>query len=225
MSRMSEVDVDPLNIPYMDNNYAPYPPTFFQDMLQPSPAQEYNLPGLSLHNGHDIHHSLSHPGVFLPHDFAATPNPSNCNTILGHSVYGNSSNLAAGYPYAEPDPSVTVPSVNISRPEATTLHHPLPQRIISPHQTPSPRNSRSRDTQTTTSQRQNRAQLPTNSFQCRWEGCRRNCSFGRKAELMRHIELLHVSPGSYECSRCSRAFNRKDNLAEHMRSRHAGSGF
>ncbi|EAU31653.1 predicted protein [Aspergillus terreus NIH2624] len=56
-------------------------------------------------------------------------------------------------------------------------------------------------------------------LQCGWNNCDYNGTFGRKAELMRHIDSKHVSPGAHMCPmpNCGRAFNRKDNLDEHLR--------
>ncbi|KAE8401839.1 hypothetical protein BDV37DRAFT_253747 [Aspergillus pseudonomiae] len=62
----------------------------------------------------------------------------------------------------------------------------------------------------------------TTPFRCGWKDCTYNGTFGRKAELMRHIDLLHVSPHSFDCPLrgCKRVFNRWDNLSDHMRRAH-----
>ncbi|EAU39310.1 predicted protein [Aspergillus terreus NIH2624] len=59
----------------------------------------------------------------------------------------------------------------------------------------------------------------TQRFRCDRNGCDYTGTFGRKAELMRHIESKHVNPGAHKCPApgCGRVFNRKDNLEEHMR--------
>ncbi|KAE8147143.1 hypothetical protein BDV25DRAFT_143036 [Aspergillus avenaceus] len=60
------------------------------------------------------------------------------------------------------------------------------------------------------------------ALRCKWDGCNYTGVFGRKAELMRHIEAIHVSPKSYNCpvNHCRRSFNRSDNLKEHIRRVH-----
>ncbi|KNG91508.1 hypothetical protein ANOM_000048 [Aspergillus nomiae NRRL 13137] len=59
-------------------------------------------------------------------------------------------------------------------------------------------------------------------FRCGWKDCTYDGTFGREAELMRHVKLLHVSPRSYECRMlgCGRVFNRRDNLLDHRRRAH-----
>ncbi|KAE8352673.1 hypothetical protein BDV28DRAFT_122211 [Aspergillus coremiiformis] len=59
-------------------------------------------------------------------------------------------------------------------------------------------------------------------FRCGWKLCRYTGVFGRKEELMRHIETIHVSPGSYHCpaESCQRVFNRNDKVQEHVRRVH-----
>ncbi|KAB8264686.1 hypothetical protein BDV32DRAFT_117399 [Aspergillus pseudonomiae] len=59
-------------------------------------------------------------------------------------------------------------------------------------------------------------------FQCGWKDCTYDGTFGREAELIRHVKLLHVSPRSYECRMpgCGRVFNRRDNLFDHRRRAH-----
>ncbi|KAE8322524.1 hypothetical protein BDV39DRAFT_209665 [Aspergillus sergii] len=55
-------------------------------------------------------------------------------------------------------------------------------------------------------------------LRCRWEGCTSRRHFNREADLMRHIKTLHIAPRSYKCvmENCSKAYNRGDNLKEHM---------
>ncbi|KAE8363804.1 hypothetical protein BDV27DRAFT_129400 [Aspergillus caelatus] len=59
-------------------------------------------------------------------------------------------------------------------------------------------------------------------FRCGWKDCKYTGTFGRKAELMRHIDVLHVSPHSYDCPArgCRKVCNRADNLLEHIRRAH-----
>ncbi|BCS18611.1 uncharacterized protein APUU_11439S [Aspergillus puulaauensis] len=56
---------------------------------------------------------------------------------------------------------------------------------------------------------------------CRWSGCAYNGTFGRKADLMRHIDNTHVDPRAHRCLCCGSLFNRKDNLDEHLLRVHA----
>ncbi|KAL6233778.1 hypothetical protein BDW75DRAFT_214341 [Aspergillus navahoensis] len=67
-----------------------------------------------------------------------------------------------------------------------------------------------------------RESTPTGILQCRWEGCTYTRDFGREFELLRHIRLIHIRPRRYPCpvSPGCRAFNRKDNLVEHLRRIH-----
>ncbi|KAB8279163.1 hypothetical protein BDV30DRAFT_202301 [Aspergillus minisclerotigenes] len=62
----------------------------------------------------------------------------------------------------------------------------------------------------------------TNPLRCGWKGCKYNGTFARKADLMRHIDVLHVSPHSYDCPvrGCRKVCNRSDNLLEHIRRAH-----
>ncbi|KAJ5219654.1 hypothetical protein N7468_008858 [Penicillium chermesinum] len=57
-------------------------------------------------------------------------------------------------------------------------------------------------------------------FKCEWKGCRYNGAFGRWAELKRHIETKHVYPNHFQCYRCKKQYNRKDNLEEHCKKAH-----
>ncbi|KAE8332219.1 hypothetical protein BDV39DRAFT_200371 [Aspergillus sergii] len=67
--------------------------------------------------------------------------------------------------------------------------------------------------------------LPNNStkpkqWRCDEKGCKYRGTFARKAEMKRHIESLHVHPGSHECPLCGSQHNRKDNLVAHLKTRH-----
>ncbi|PYI09415.1 hypothetical protein BO78DRAFT_415692 [Aspergillus sclerotiicarbonarius CBS 121057] len=59
---------------------------------------------------------------------------------------------------------------------------------------------------------------PQAPLQCGWAGCTNSKSFNRPADLLRHVRNLHVTPNAYVCrvNNCGRAFNRKDNLMEHI---------
>jgi hypothetical protein len=60
------------------------------------------------------------------------------------------------------------------------------------------------------------------SMVCKWEGCKYRGEFKRKVDLLRHVKLVHISPGGYSCSveGCVRVFNRKDNRDAHLRRVH-----
>ena len=55
-------------------------------------------------------------------------------------------------------------------------------------------------------------------FQCKWKDCRYLGFFKRKGSLVRHLQTLHIDPLSHSCrvQHCDKAFNRKDNLVQHM---------
>lgn len=60
------------------------------------------------------------------------------------------------------------------------------------------------------------------TLKCRWKDCQYTGTFGRKTDLMRHLETQHVSTKAYKCSfpGCGRRFNRDDNLQGHLRKVH-----
>ncbi|PLB47414.1 hypothetical protein P170DRAFT_240654 [Aspergillus steynii IBT 23096] len=59
-------------------------------------------------------------------------------------------------------------------------------------------------------------------LQCEWKGCTYEKGFKRDADLWRHIKSLHLAP-SYRCGfpGCSRLFNRKDKIKEHVDKAHS----
>ncbi|CDM37478.1 Zinc finger C2H2-type/integrase DNA-binding domain [Penicillium roqueforti FM164] len=63
-----------------------------------------------------------------------------------------------------------------------------------------------------------------NQFKCGWENCTSSGGFASKSSLMRHIELLHVSPRGFACPHCRKSFNRKDQLQAHRSTVHVGWG-
>ena len=66
---------------------------------------------------------------------------------------------------------------------------------------------------------------PTVGKICRWEGCQYTGSFGRGADLLRHVRTAHISPRSFVCSvsGCRKSCSRKDNLEAHYRRVHQNS--
>ncbi|KAJ5999423.1 hypothetical protein N7451_007233 [Penicillium sp. IBT 35674x] len=62
--------------------------------------------------------------------------------------------------------------------------------------------------------------LPSEILKCHWKGCRYTGTFGRKAELERHIRTQHINPKAYKCPKCGRPCNRNDNLNGHLRNVH-----
>jgi hypothetical protein len=55
------------------------------------------------------------------------------------------------------------------------------------------------------------------SLICKWEGCKYAHSFGREAELLRHVKTVHLSPSAFFCPElgCSKSCSRKDNCWKH----------
>ncbi|KAJ5652766.1 hypothetical protein N7507_010192 [Penicillium longicatenatum] len=48
--------------------------------------------------------------------------------------------------------------------------------------------------------RQENARPNPETYKCQWKGCQYTGTFGRKADLMRHVETRHVCPKAYKCS-------------------------
>ncbi|PKY00309.1 hypothetical protein P168DRAFT_293591 [Aspergillus campestris IBT 28561] len=61
---------------------------------------------------------------------------------------------------------------------------------------------------------------PDRQLRCEWKDCRYSGTFRRKAELLRHVDTIHVNPQSFKCQRCASTFNRKYNLKDHSRRVH-----
>ncbi|KAJ5652767.1 hypothetical protein N7507_010193 [Penicillium longicatenatum] len=61
---------------------------------------------------------------------------------------------------------------------------------------------------------------PSERLKCDWKGCRYTGTFGRKAELKRHVDTQHISPRAYKCPKCGRPHNRDDNMNGHLRRVH-----
>ncbi|KAJ5613722.1 hypothetical protein N7528_007376 [Penicillium herquei] len=59
-------------------------------------------------------------------------------------------------------------------------------------------------------------------FRCHWKDCGYKGGFTRKGSLLRHVKNIHIEPYSFECpvEACSKHFNRKDNLDNHIRCKH-----
>ncbi|PLB38880.1 uncharacterized protein BDW47DRAFT_104462 [Aspergillus candidus] len=57
-------------------------------------------------------------------------------------------------------------------------------------------------------------------LRCEWDGC--YVEFGRRAELKRHVDTLHISPSSHKCPKpgCKKSCSRRDNLKVHVRRVH-----
>jgi uncharacterized Zn-finger protein len=103
--------------------------------------------------------------------------------------------------------------------QATTRHHTieLPSRGMSPDfLRGSSSTNCSESTNATIS-----GPLP---LRCYWPACTYTGTFSKKGQLTRHVNTKHISPGSFECPQlgCGKAFDRKDNLGEHMRRIHLG---
>jgi uncharacterized Zn-finger protein len=66
---------------------------------------------------------------------------------------------------------------------------------------------------------------PTSAKICKWDGCKYTGSFGREADLLRHVRTAHISPRSFVCSvsGCRKSCSRKDNLEAHHRRVHQNS--
>ncbi|KAJ5387334.1 hypothetical protein N7509_009875 [Penicillium cosmopolitanum] len=58
------------------------------------------------------------------------------------------------------------------------------------------------------------------SFACKWEGCRYARNFSSKSTLWRHIQSQHVSPSEFECKYCDKRLSRRDKMQQHMRLAH-----
>lgn len=64
-----------------------------------------------------------------------------------------------------------------------------------------------------------RNQPPDSVLKCEWKGCKSKRSFGRRAELERHVKSIHISPDAYQCPviGCEKSFGRKDRMESHKR--------
>ncbi|PLN82657.1 hypothetical protein BDW42DRAFT_166344 [Aspergillus taichungensis] len=66
-------------------------------------------------------------------------------------------------------------------------------------------------------------QNPDRLFRCEWKDCRYSGTFKRKAELIRHVNTIHIDPQTFNCpvEGCDSTFkNRKYNLKNHLRQVH-----
>lgn len=63
---------------------------------------------------------------------------------------------------------------------------------------------------------------PEGDLRCEWRGCPSSRSFGRLADLKRHVETFHIARTTYRCAKegCMRTFKRKDKFKEHIRKSH-----
>ncbi|KAE8383842.1 hypothetical protein BDV26DRAFT_2190 [Aspergillus bertholletiae] len=191
----------------------PVTPTRTWDGMGLPPGTEQELEGLENILG-DIPQPGNHNHAI--ESYSQDQNPwVDATTLDPHSLIAPPTNGSTGFaelmmyldgPFAKPDRSQRMTAVQHAAqlPEQSAnmkpiLQAPKPQSHQKPLQ-----------------------KLPTTRFRCGWKGCKYNGTFGRKAELMRHIDALHVSPHSYDCpvQKCPKVFNRRDNLLEHIRRAH-----
>lgn len=61
-------------------------------------------------------------------------------------------------------------------------------------------------------------------FRCEWKGCSNKIGFHKVTCLRRHVETIHIAPGSFICSyhHCAKSFNRREHARNHERMKHEG---
>ncbi|KAJ1716282.1 hypothetical protein NYO67_1541 [Aspergillus flavus] len=146
--------------------------TIFRDMPQPA-NQNHAQPSYSIPHAPKV--DVTTPD---PHSLIAPPTHQN-------SGLGNQAMMSLDSPFSNtyqpqgmaPVPAAQQPSEPLANPKTTPT-----AREARPHRKSVQLQGNS-----------------TNPLRCGWKDCKYNGTFARKAELMRHIDLLHVSPHSYDC--------------------------
>ncbi|KAE8166925.1 hypothetical protein BDV40DRAFT_295955 [Aspergillus tamarii] len=165
----------------------------------PPPPQNHGGPSHSQPYPQKVDATTAEPNTLIAPPANDNTGPGNQQRLMSLRV---DFPLPVGYPSRRMEP---VPHVE-----------PLSDQSVNRKATPRARNSR---------HHRKSPQLPGSSatpLRCGWKDCNYQGTFGRKAELMRHIDTQHVSPRSYDCpiQGCRKVCNREDNLLEHIRRAH-----
>jgi hypothetical protein len=142
-------------------------------------------------NTHESHQSIDSSQVFTFEVLGDRPVIGNLNHLSGNKSQG-SHNTFHGNPFRESNTGRYVCAVfNPSlRGLALSLLTPGSHRPVSPQ-----------------------------ALRCEWRGCTYTGTFATLPLLRRHVETLHLNPGSFLCPvpTCQQTFNRNDNLQVHLR--------
>ncbi|PYH90950.1 hypothetical protein BO71DRAFT_401796 [Aspergillus ellipticus CBS 707.79] len=186
-------------MPHMGLNYTSIPSTPTDTFYPVDPALLYNT-----HTHAPPGHSHNHPpvpGIQAPGPFTTL------NFFPSRPTLTPTLTPTLEYP---PSPPTPVPGPGM--PPKDPMHPPYPNPIS-----------------TTTSTLEETPQSPNQNdeneqaqLKCEWKNCKYTHTFNRPAELLRHVKTIHISPQSHMCRYrgCSRTFNRKDKLGEHMLRAH-----
>ncbi|KAF7621414.1 hypothetical protein AFLA_011716 [Aspergillus flavus NRRL3357] len=136
------------------------------------------------------------PAHMLVHDNNVNPQATVATFIPSH-----------GHPQEYPH----VPNPNIQHPSQS----PTNNNTLATDQNPNTQHEATGATKALT-----HSSTKPKQWRCDEKGCKYRGTFARKAEMKRHIESLHVNPGSHECPLCGSQHNRKDNLVAHLKTRH-----